>query len=325
MSHESNGVIKMHGIVRIAKFKRSAVFGLQLERQRTKDDGRNFAYSDIDKDRTDQNLHIKQTKSWNREITKQLKQANVKERKDSNVVLGAVFTASKEFFEKHPDDVLQYFKECYWFYIKNYCGGNPDKILDCTIDFDEETPHMQIYSIPTIEKDGVTRLSAKELVGNRNDLRKMQDLFHSEICKKRGFERGELVRWDLPYEERKKHQKTKDFKKAREKAEHEQLVQAKETIKTECNQMVANAEKLLSGVEDNLLKEDAWQFVQKGSYNDEYGKKQYLQDVFEQKYLPSVGYTQNANYQDFQNAFNNAQNALNDILDIEDEEIDLKQ
>ena len=71
----------MNQIMRMQKYNRGGVYGLQLERNRTRDDNRNFAYSDIDKERTDFNFHYKQTENWQRAITKRLKAEGVKVRK----------------------------------------------------------------------------------------------------------------------------------------------------------------------------------------------------------------------------------------------------
>ena len=324
----------MYGIMRLKKFKRKAIYGLQQERCRTKNDERNYAYSDIDKDRTDKNIHVKQTDgSWNRAITKRIKESGAVERKDSVVLMGGVFTASKEYFQQHPEDEMRYFQECINFYVREYCGGDASLVIDCTIDRDETTDHLQIYSIPIVQREGQTpRLSAKDLFGDRNKLRQAQDKFFEQVCQSRGLQRGEKVDWDIPYSERKKHKTAREYKRAQERAERDQLAkdvstltQAKKTINQECHQMVANAEQLLDQTKDELLKQDALEFIDKGTYLNNSGYKVALKDVFEKKYLPQKGHTIKPEYQEIENAFERIQNVSEGLLDDQDEEITFKQ
>ena len=101
----------MYGIMRMEKFKRSACYGVCLERNREKDDGRNYARSEIDKDLTDCNivLHGKGCKDFDEEISRQIKNAGVKERPDSVVMIGALFTASAEYFAFNAVKILSDF------------------------------------------------------------------------------------------------------------------------------------------------------------------------------------------------------------------------
>lgn len=179
-------------VMNVDKQGRAAVYGLQIEANREKDDKHEFDLSDIDRERTDQNYYLKKTKSWNREITKQIKEAGLKERKDSVVMITGVYTASPEFFEKcSREEMEKYFQDCLAFHIKEFCQGNEQRLLNAVIHLDETTPHMQVASVPILEDEKGLHLSAKIIMGNRSTYRLRQDRFFEEVGKKYDLERGE--------------------------------------------------------------------------------------------------------------------------------------
>lgn len=237
----------MYGIMRLQKFRRPAVYGIEQERCRDKDTKREFAYSDIDKDQTSFNVVLRSPEgkelgggNFNKRISQKIKDYGCRERKDSVVMIGAVFTASQEMFKQNPNyiprdktffdfrtdeqkqrwlqdkNTMSYFQDCLDLYVKEFCGGDYSRVLDARIDFDETTPHMQVYSVPIVETEKGNKLCAKEIFGNRTDLRQKQDLFHEKIGKAYGLERGEKVEWDLSTGEIRKHKETQKYK--REKA-----------------------------------------------------------------------------------------------------------
>ena len=156
-----------YSIMRVEKRGRGAVYGLQIEANRKEEDHekREFERSDIDWSKTDENIFLIHTEQWNREITKQVKEAGAKERKDSVVLLDGLYTASPEWFETHSkEEWINYFQDCLTFH-RDYYG---EHVINAVIHLDEATPHMQVASIPLTD-DG--RLSAKEIMGNRRDYR----------------------------------------------------------------------------------------------------------------------------------------------------------
>ena len=65
-------------IMRIEKRKRSALYGLQIEANRTSEDfkkGRDFAASDINWDFTDFNIFLVKADNWGKAVTKALEKA----------------------------------------------------------------------------------------------------------------------------------------------------------------------------------------------------------------------------------------------------------
>ena len=187
------------GIMRIEKRGRGAVHGLQLEANREKEDherGRDFDRSDIDWDKTDENIHLVRTEHWNSEITRQIHEAGLKERKNSTVLLDGLYTASREWFDAHtPDEWMDYFRDCLDFHRREFCAGDGSRIINAVVHLDEATPHMQVASVPIFEDEKGAHLSAKVLCGGRQDFRLHQDHFFEEVAQERGLERGEVREW----------------------------------------------------------------------------------------------------------------------------------
>lgn len=189
------------GIMRIEKRKRNAVYGLELEANRTLEqhfDGLDFDKSDIDWTLTNQNIFLKRTDNWNKEITRQIEGAGIKEiskgKNASVVLLDGLYTASSEWFDTHPkEEWLKFFKDCLDYHIRTYAGSDESRLLNAVIHLDETCPHLQVASIPILD-DGIRlRLSAKDIMGGKQDYRKRQDNFYEQVSQKYGLDRGEVV------------------------------------------------------------------------------------------------------------------------------------
>lgn len=208
-----------YGIMRVEKRVRSAVYGLQIEANRIRDDhdlhGRDFDRSDIDWMMTDNNVHLVcNMDGWNKEITRQIKDAGCRERKDSIVLLDGLYTASPEWFAEHSqDEWMSYFKDCLAYHVQEYCQSNPERIINAVIHVDESTPHMQVASVPIYEGEKGYHLSAKIIMGNRTDYQRRQTRFWEQVSRSRGLERGET---DI---DRKRHELTQQYKIAKREQE----------------------------------------------------------------------------------------------------------
>lgn len=202
-------------IMNVDKQSRSAVFGLQIEANRKEGDGREFDRSDIDKEKTKDNIFLRECDNWNAEVTRQLRVVGVKERKNSKVLITGVYSMSPEWLEKHTkDEAIQYFKACLDFHDRTY-----GKAFNAVIHMDETTAHMQVASVPLMQKADGWHLTAKEIMGGRMDYQKRQDLFYEEVGKRFGMDRGE--RRDAA------HKKTHTKKQEWEEAELDAQIQAK--------------------------------------------------------------------------------------------------
>lgn len=208
----------MFAIHRVEKRKKSAVFGLQIEANRTVADhekGRNFDKSDIDWERTKLNQHFKglHCENWSEGISQELKKAGITKAPKSNavVLLDGLYTASPEWFEgKSKAEIIDFFKDCLKFHIQHY--GIP---LNAVIHWDEKSPHLSAVSVPILETSQGAKLCAKEIMGGRADYRARQDQFFEQVAKSRGFERGE--RSDPKH--KKKHLSVQDYKKQQNEAQ----------------------------------------------------------------------------------------------------------
>lgn len=208
----------MFAIHRVEKCKKTAVFGLQIEANRTQADhekGRNFDKSDIDWERTKLNQHFKglHCQNWSEGISQELKKAGITKAPKSNagVLLDGLYTASPEWFEgKSKAEIIDFFKDCLKFHIQHY--GKP---LNAVIHWDEKSPHLAVASVPILETSQGAKLCAKEIMGGRADYRARQDQFFEQVAKSRGFERGE--RSDPKH--KKKHLSVQDYKKQQNEAQ----------------------------------------------------------------------------------------------------------
>lgn len=223
-----------YGIMRVEKRGRSAVYGLQIEANRSRDDhdlyGRDFDRSDIDWKMTDNNVHLVcNMDGWNKEITRQIKDAGCRERKDSIVLLDGLYTASPEWFDAHSqEEWMSYFKDCLAYHVQEYCQGNPERVINAVIHVDESTPHMQVASVPICENEKGYHLSAKIIMGNRTDYQRRQDRFWEQVARSRGLDRGETDTG------RKHHELTQQYKLAKREKELAQVQErtAQEKAKT---------------------------------------------------------------------------------------------
>lgn len=203
--------MSVYGIQRVEKYKKADLYGVQKEANRT---AKQY-YNDVDLSRKNENIYFYKCNNWKSKIDDVIKEKGIRVRKDSNLCIGSLYTASSDFFKQNDDDtILDYFYDCYKWHLEKYCNNNPDLILTCVIHMDETTPHMQVYSIPIVESKGRYgnyNLSAKKLFGSRKEYIKRVDEFYEKVSSKYGMDRGEPGE-ELPSQERKKHIETQKHK-----------------------------------------------------------------------------------------------------------------
>ncbi|MBR5566440.1 MAG: plasmid recombination protein [Roseburia sp.] len=264
----------MYGIMRTEKRQRNAVYGIQLEANRTQADhfkGREFHGSDIDWSLTEQNYPlIPINNNWNKTINETLAKYNIKPRKNSVVLLDTIYTASAEFFDgKTKEEVIEYFKACLEFHEKTY-GKH---IINAVIHFDEigsndtlqnedgtlraANYHLHIATIPLVrKKDGTYSLSASDLMGGRGEYRQKQDDFYSQVSSLWGLERGEVK----DYSETRKHLNKMEYEVQQmqikaEKAKTE--LDIRQRVLDACTQPMEHIEVLSTTNENKLLNRPA--------------------------------------------------------------------
>ena len=82
--------------------------------------------------------------------------------------------------------IKEYAKKCVEFEKKHY-----GICISAEVHFHEETVHIHTSSIPLVKgNEGNWKLNAKDIMGNKTKLAEMQTLFHEEVGKEMGLERG---------------------------------------------------------------------------------------------------------------------------------------
>jgi len=117
------------------------------------------------------------------------KDGTPKKIRDNAVRMVDVFCGTSwEFMDSlTADRQREYFLDCLdW--VKNHYGEK--NIVSAVVHMDETTPHLHVCAVP-ITDDG--RLSAKDFMGGRNELRKIQDQYWEAVGRKWSLERGEPV------------------------------------------------------------------------------------------------------------------------------------
>lgn len=168
-----------YSIIRVQKMNRQAIKGIQYHNQREKESQSNpdirkeDAHLNYDlihgQDRIDYTEKIEQTISENVKSSRKI-------RKDAVLVSEFLITSDSAFFDKlSPEEQKRYFETTKDFLADRYGKEN---LVYATVHNDERTPHMHVGIVP-VTFDG--RLSAKEVVGNKMQLVKLQDAFNGHV------------------------------------------------------------------------------------------------------------------------------------------------
>lgn len=187
-----------YAIVRVQKFKASAVRGIQFHNRREKDSRTN---PDIDKSRTPQNVALIDCPDYRAAIADRLSTLKTSRavRKDAVVMAQVLVTSGPEFFKDMPLEKQQaFFRQSLDFIADRY---GKDNILSAVIHMDEKTPHMHVDLTPI--RDG--RLTAKTIF-TRAELGNLQTDFARDVGQQYGLKRGESR------EEKQRHLSTAEFK-----------------------------------------------------------------------------------------------------------------
>jgi hypothetical protein len=213
-----------YGIMRVQKFKAAGCKGIEIHDLREKE-FTSHTNPDIDWERSKENYTLHQGRSAEQTFYQAVKE-RINEldlpravRKDAVVMSQALFTSDHGFFENlSNEEQRRYFEKCYEWAKAQFGEKN---VISATVHLDEYTPHMHVNFVPVTE-DG--RLSAKEVLTPAR-IREMHDLFHEQVGKDFGLDRGE--RWE-PGKKKKTHLHTEEYKlaKAEERAAKERAAKA---------------------------------------------------------------------------------------------------
>ncbi|MGN7485716.1 MobV family relaxase [Priestia megaterium] len=176
-----------YGIIRMQKFHKDAILGIQKHNQR---EGENSKNKDIDSTRTMLNYDfVNEDKIKYHEEIKKMTATRVKRKIRNDAVLVAEFfvSASPEYMHAMSlDEQRKYFEASLDHIAGKYGQQN---ILYAVVHNDEATPHMHVGFVPITDD---RRLAAKEYFHGKTKIRRIQDDFHNYM-NKRGYdiERGE--------------------------------------------------------------------------------------------------------------------------------------
>ncbi|MFK7682054.1 MobV family relaxase [Priestia megaterium] len=176
-----------YGIIRMQKFHKDAILGIQKHNQR---EGENSKNKDIDSTRTMLNYDlVNEDKIKYHEGIKKMTATRVKRKIRNDAVLVAEFfvSASQEYMHAMSlDEQRKYFEASLDHIAGKYGQQN---ILYAVVHNDEATPHMHVGFVPITDD---RRLAAKDYFHGKTKIRRIQDDFHNYM-NKRGYdiERGE--------------------------------------------------------------------------------------------------------------------------------------
>ncbi|MGG0452796.1 MobV family relaxase [Priestia megaterium] len=208
-----------YGIIRMQKFHKDAILGIQKHNQR---EGENSKNKDIDSTRTMLNYDfVNEDKIKYHEEIKKMTATRVKRKIRNDAVLVSEFfmSASPEYMHAmSPDEQRKYFEASLDHIAGKYGQQN---ILYAVVHNDEATPHMHVGFVPITDD---RRLAAKEYFHGKTKIRRIQDDFHNYM-NKRGYdiERGEPS--ELQYKsvhQFKKQEREKELKHLQQLVAHKQ-------------------------------------------------------------------------------------------------------
>ena len=127
----------------------------------------------IDLSRSKDNYHLIEPQGRYKDAyTRMIGKAGCKVRSNSTVLVETLVTASPELLNRMtPKEQRQFFERAAAFLYERIGKEN---VISAVVHMDEKTPHMHLCFCP-ITKDG--RLSAKDILGNKQALSKWQDDF----------------------------------------------------------------------------------------------------------------------------------------------------
>ncbi len=178
---------KIYQVVHIGKLKLGDLAGIEKENNRT--EKIELPNKDIDWGKTQENVYLVKATGFRNTVQRMIADHGITKtiRKDATYGIDGVYSASAEFFKgKSKEEIIDYFKECVEFHKKHY-----GEILNAVIHFDEKTPHLHVIAVPFVEReDGSFTLSAKDRIGGRSQLARLQTMFFEEVGERWELERG---------------------------------------------------------------------------------------------------------------------------------------
>ena len=154
---------------------------------------------DIDKERATDNYHLKAPQNrYYYEVQSRIEAAECRVRRDSVKYVDTFIGGTHEFIRGLPvKEQREYFDRAYSFIAERVGEKN---IFSAIVHMDEYTPHLHLCFVP-LTRDN--RLTAKEVLGNRESMIRWQDDFHNHMSERwplleRGRPAAETGRKHIP-------------------------------------------------------------------------------------------------------------------------------
>ncbi len=166
-----------YAILRFSKRQAGGVASADRHNERKKEKYK--SNPDIDPERSYTNYHLVQPEgTYKQECMKRIRDAGCKVRSNSVVMVETLITATPEFIKAmDPEKQRQFFEHALDFISSNVGKQN---IVSAIVHMDETTPHMHLVFCP-ITPSG--KLSAKEILGNRQSMSEWQDRFYEHMSR----------------------------------------------------------------------------------------------------------------------------------------------
>lgn len=197
------------GIVRVQKFGKGSVKGVEIHDQREKE-GISHTNPDIDWGRSHENYDLcpAQNRNYYQAVKERIEQLHLPRavRKDAVVMAQVLVTSDHDFFEGlTPEQTQQFFRDSYDFLANRYGQEN---MISAMVHMDERTPHMHVNFVP-VTSDG--KLSAKRLL-TRQALIEQQTAFQNAVGVHYGLQRGKTREERIEQGVERKHMVTPEYK-----------------------------------------------------------------------------------------------------------------
>lgn len=155
----------------------------------------NYSNKNIDITKSNNNYFIKKAdKTFYMAVKDAIESKDIEShiQKTSNVLCEFLVTSDNKFFESMTQgEQNQFFEDAYQF-IANKIGE--ENILNATVHFDEDTPHMHVDYLPIVTINGKKKLSCRSIWKGKNTYHELQESYYNYITKEKGYnlERGEV-------------------------------------------------------------------------------------------------------------------------------------
>jgi hypothetical protein len=253
-----------YGIIRIAKYKKDDVPGIESHDKRKSEKGNSNKDINWSLSQTNYDLHISDSHdTFTKKINKRIQELNLSKapRKDAVVMAQVLITSDYKFFENISKDKQEkFFKDSYDFICERYGKEN---IVSAIVHLDEATPHMHINFVP-VTSEG--RLSAKTLFDrSTNSLRKLQTDFYEDVAKDYELERGVEG-------SKQKHKKLADYKLETALKKVAELNTKAEKINREIDAKINEADVQLANMRSEINRETKKWEDKKSRLKNEYAE-----------------------------------------------------